>query len=83
MHDIAYKYGFSETAFNFQNDNFNKGGKGNDRIIISVQTTPGADNSAFTTLPDGVNGQMRLYLFDYTSPMRDAALENDIVVHEV
>jgi extracellular elastinolytic metalloproteinase len=83
FHDIVYKYGFTETAFNFQNDNFNKGGKAFDRVIVSVQTSPGTDNAYFTTPPDGVNGQMHLYLFDYTSPMRDGALENDIVVHEV
>ena len=83
VHDIAYKYGFTEAAFNFQNDNFGKGGKQFDRVIVSVQTTPGTDNAYFTTPPDGANGQMHLYLFDYSSPMRDGALENDIVVHEV
>ena len=37
MHDISYLYGFTEVTFNFQNDNFGKGGKGNDRAQISVQ----------------------------------------------
>lgn len=83
VHDIAYKYGFTETAFNFQNNNFGKAGKAFDRVIVSVQTSPGTDNAYFTTPPDGINGQMHLYLFDYTNPMRDGALENDIVVHEV
>lgn len=83
VHDIAYKYGSTEAAFNFQNDNFGKGGKAFDRVIVSVQTTPGTDNAYFTTPPDGINGQMHLFLWDYTSPMRDGALENDIVVHEV
>lgn len=82
MHDVAYRYGFTEAAFNFQTDNFNHSGRGNDRIIVSVQTTPGTDNAYFTAQPDGVNGQIHLYLFDYTSPGRDSALENDIVVHE-
>lgn len=83
VHDISYKYGFTEAAFNFQKSNFNKTGKGNDHVIVSVQTTPGTDNAFFTTLPDGVNGQMHLFLWDYASPNRDGALENDIVVHEV
>ena len=28
VHDISYLYGFTEAAFNFQNDNQGKGGKG-------------------------------------------------------
>lgn len=83
VHDIAYRYGFTESAFNFQTDNFNKGGKGNDRVLVSVQMSPGTDNAYFATMADGINGQMRLYIWDYTTPRRDGALENDIVVHEV
>ena len=45
--------------------------------------TPGTDNAFFATMADGINGQLRLYVFDYTSPRRDGALENDVVVHEV
>ncbi|KAH6575895.1 hypothetical protein BASA60_004765 [Batrachochytrium salamandrivorans] len=36
MHDITYQYGFTEKAGNFQNDNFNKGGQGNDAVNINV-----------------------------------------------
>ncbi|EEB95667.1 hypothetical protein MPER_05323, partial [Moniliophthora perniciosa FA553] len=36
-HDTLYLYGFTEAAFNFQNDNFDKGGVGNDRVIVLVQ----------------------------------------------
>ncbi len=83
VHDIAYRYGFTESAFNFQTDNFGLGGKGNDRITISVQDGGGVNNAEFTTLPDGQNGQMRMFIWDYTVPRRDSDLENDIVVHEV
>ncbi|KAI0088873.1 Fungalysin metallopeptidase-domain-containing protein [Irpex rosettiformis] len=82
VHDFAYRYGFTEPAFNFQTDNFDKGGKGNDRITTSVQMSPGTDNAFFATMADGINGQLRLYIFDFTSPRRDGALENDVVVHE-
>ncbi|PSS15399.1 hypothetical protein PHLCEN_2v3275 [Hermanssonia centrifuga] len=82
VHDIAYRYGFTESAFNFQTDNFGLGGKGNDRITISVQDGGGVNNAEFTTLPDGQNGQMRMFIWDYTVPRRDSDLENDIVVHE-
>lgn len=83
VHDFAYRYGFTEPAFNFQTNNFNRGGRGNDRITTSVQMSPGTDNAFFATMADGINGQLRLYIFDYTNPRRDGALENDVVVHEV
>ncbi|THH27526.1 hypothetical protein EUX98_g6669 [Antrodiella citrinella] len=82
VHDISYKYGFTEATFNFQNSNFNKGGKGNDRVTVSVQDKSGTDNADFTTPPDGQSGAMRMFLWDITSPERDGALENDIVTHE-
>ena len=44
MHDISYLYGFSEAGFNFQNNNFDKGGEGNDRVTVSVQDSDGTDN---------------------------------------
>lgn len=68
VHDISYKYGFTEAgkhilcsqnnhqvhrrvyvAFNFQNNNFGKGGSGNDRVTISVQDANGIDNADFAT----------------------------------
>jgi extracellular elastinolytic metalloproteinase len=49
IHDISYLYGFTEAAFNFQNDNFGLGGKGNDRVTISVQSSAGTDNADFST----------------------------------
>ncbi len=44
VHDISYLYGFTEAAFNFQNNNFGRGGAGNDRIQVSVQDTSGKNN---------------------------------------
>ncbi|PFH46766.1 hypothetical protein AMATHDRAFT_153918 [Amanita thiersii Skay4041] len=82
VHDFTYKYGFTEAAFNFQQDNFGKGGLGNDRVTISVQDSAGTNNADFATPPDGQSGRMRMFLWTFTSPQRDGALENDIVVHE-
>ncbi|KAF8067459.1 Fungalysin metallopeptidase-domain-containing protein [Lyophyllum atratum] len=82
IHDLTYKYGFTEAAFNFQTNNFGKGGAQNDRVTISVQSTAGIDNADFSTPPDGQSGAMRMFLWDFTNPQRDGALENDIVVHE-
>ncbi len=52
IHDLAYRYGFTETAFNFQQDNFGKGGVGNDRILVSVQDSSGTNNANFATPPE-------------------------------
>ncbi|KAF8751137.1 Fungalysin metallopeptidase (M36) [Rhizoctonia solani] len=82
VHDLTYKYGFTEAAYNFQNDNYGKGGAGNDRVKISVQDWTGSNNANFATPADGQSGQMRMYTWTYTTPNRDGALENDIVVHE-
>ena len=82
VHDITYQYGFTESAYNFQTDNFGNGGKGNDRVTVSVQDSAGTDNADFSTPPDGQSGHMRMFLWDYTNPKRDGALENDIVAHE-
>ncbi|KAI9453867.1 metalloprotease [Lactarius psammicola] len=32
VHDYTYRYGFTEATFNFQTNNFGKGGAGNDRV---------------------------------------------------
>jgi extracellular elastinolytic metalloproteinase len=52
VHDIAYRYGFTEAAFNFQSDNFEKGGSANDRVLMSVQDSSGTNNANFATPPE-------------------------------
>ena len=47
--DITYRYGFTESAFNFQQNNNGNGGRANDRVTISVQDSAGTDNADFTT----------------------------------
>ncbi|KAF9056986.1 Fungalysin metallopeptidase-domain-containing protein [Panaeolus papilionaceus] len=83
IHDVTYRYGFTESSFNFQSNNFGKGGKGNDPVLISVQDASGTNNANFATPADGSSGTMRMFLWTRTSPMRDGALENDIVTHEM
>ncbi|KAJ7828734.1 Fungalysin metallopeptidase-domain-containing protein [Mycena olivaceomarginata] len=83
VHDVAYKYGFTEAAFNFQQTNIKTGGLGGDRVLASVQNSQGIDNANFGTPPDGQSGQMNMYLWDQTDPERDGGLENDIVTHEM
>jgi len=54
VHDIAYRYGFTEAAFNFQHDNFKKGGEDGDPVMAYVQDKSGINNAYFTTLPEWV-----------------------------
>ncbi|TFK34237.1 Fungalysin metallopeptidase-domain-containing protein [Crucibulum laeve] len=83
VHDFAYKYGFTEAAFNFQVNNFDKGGKGGDRVLMSVQDASGTNNANFATPPDGQSGTCRMFLWTRTTPQRDGAVENDIITHEM
>ncbi len=54
FHDFTYKYGFTETTFNFQTNNFNKGGDGFDRVLVSVQDDAGINDAVFATPPEYV-----------------------------
>ena len=54
VHDIAYRYGFTEQAFNFQSNNFGKGGKGGDPVLVSVHNTTKINNAGFDTPPECV-----------------------------
>ncbi|KAK0450465.1 metalloprotease [Desarmillaria tabescens] len=82
-HDFLYQYGFTEAAYNFQQDNFGNGGQGGDRVQMSVQDAAGVNDANFLTLPDGQPGTCRMFIWDLTIPNRDGSLENDILVHEM
>ncbi|KAJ2992312.1 hypothetical protein HDV02_003154 [Globomyces sp. JEL0801] len=81
MHDISYRYGFTEPAGNFQLNNFGKGGKGNDPVYI-LNLANGRNNAQFATPPDGQSGVMSMFEFDLTNPTRNGAFENPVVIHE-
>ncbi|KAF8886309.1 metalloprotease [Infundibulicybe gibba] len=82
MHDIAYQYGFREISYNFQMNNFGKGGLENDPIKVQVHDNSGTNGAVFAAPPDGQPGICRLYLWDKTSPRRDAAMDNSVLIHE-
>ncbi|KAJ3220198.1 hypothetical protein HDU67_005524 [Dinochytrium kinnereticum] len=82
-HDLLYRFGFDEKSANFQYDNFEKGGKGNDGIDCFVQSAEGLNNANFASPPDGLPGRMRMYVFDRTTPRRDSDLDNGIIIHEL
>ncbi len=63
IHDIYYQYGFNEESGNFQEDNFGRGGKGGDSMVVEVRETSVFNNAFFVNGKDGENPLLLLYLF--------------------
>jgi hypothetical protein len=82
LHDIHYRYGFTETAGNFQFNNYGRGGLGGDPVQADAHDGSGYDNANFATPPDGIAPRMQMYLWFTDWPLRDSALDNGIVIHE-
>ncbi len=82
VHDRLYELGFTETAGNFQSNNFGRGGFGNDALQADAQDYPGFNNANFTTFADGTAPRMQMYLFSGPFPPRDGDIDAEIVIHE-
>jgi Zn-dependent metalloprotease len=82
MHDFSYGLGFTETARNFQTNNYGRGGTGNDSVRAEAQDGSGTNNANFATPPDGSRPRMQQYLFTSPSPDRDSSMDGDVVFHE-
>ena len=82
MHDFSYALGFTETARNFQTNNYGRGGTGNDSVRAEAQDGSGTNNANFATPPDGSRPRMQQYLFTSPSPDRDSSIDGDVVFHE-
>lgn len=83
FHDIMYGVGFNELARNFQQNNFGRGGVGNDRVLAEGQDSSGTNNANFLTPPDGTSGRMQMFIFTGTTPDRSSGLDQEIVIHEL
>ncbi|MCX8156037.1 MAG: M36 family metallopeptidase [Verrucomicrobiae bacterium] len=82
-HDRFYELGFTESAGNFQQTNFNRGGLGGDPVIADVQDGEGFNNANFSTPPyDGMSPRMQMYIFNAPHPDRDGALDAEVILHE-
>ena len=81
-HDKLYALGFTETAGNFQSNNFSRGGFGNDAVQADALDGGGVNNADFSTPPDGSPGRMQMYIFSGPAPRRDGDLDAEIVFHE-
>lgn len=66
MHDIWYQYGFTESAGNFQTNNYGNGGTPNDEVWAFGQTGEllgSMNNAMFGTPPDGNNPYMIMFMW--------------------
>lgn len=53
MHDFSYRYGFQESAGNFQADNLGRGkGRSRDPVQVSIHDFTGVNNAQFSTPPE-------------------------------
>lgn len=82
IHDKLYIHGFTESAGNFQEDNFGKGGLGSDSVNAEAQDGSGTNNANFSTPSDGSNPRMQMYIWTVTTPNRDGDVDSDIIYHE-
>ena len=63
LHDMLYRYGFTEAEGNFQENNFGRGGRGSDSVNAEAQDGGGTDNANFATPRDGQNPRMQMFLW--------------------
>jgi hypothetical protein len=83
MHDRLYDLGFTETAGNFQFDNFGLGGDGGDPVLADAQDAARVNNASMTTpYPDGSSPRMEMHLYNGPTPDRDSDLDAEVVLHE-
>ena len=82
-HDYLYSIGFTEQMWNFQFDNFGKGGAGGDGVIAEVQDGSGTNNANMGTPDEGASPTMQMFLFtDGSFHRSDGDFDWDVVAHE-
>ncbi|PIF45014.1 putative secreted protein (Por secretion system target) [Chryseobacterium sp. 52] len=63
VHDIFYKFGFTESARNFQSNNFGNGGLDDDEVFAQSQDGGSFNNANFASYQDNYNPVMQMYLW--------------------
>lgn len=79
IHDVFYKFGFTESARNFQTNNFGKGGIGGDAVNAEAFDGSGLNNANFSSGYETVIGgttyllapRMQMYLWDRAQTAND------------
>ena len=98
MHDVTYRYGFTEEAGNFQETNYTGSGLGADPVLAEAQDGSFVLNANFATPKDGESGRMQMFLWvdafktlglrpddvvrPYSHQVRDGDVDNGVIAHE-
>lgn len=86
IHDVMYKFGFTETSRNFQSNNFGKGGGQGDAVRAEAFDGSGYNNANFASGSEILNGvgnwivaapRMQMYLWDYGVTFQQRLFYND------
>lgn len=86
IHDIMYKFGFTESSRNFQSNNFGKGGSGNDAVRAEAFDGSGYNNANFASGYEILNSngsystqapRMQMYLWNYSVPEKKRLFYTD------
>ena len=78
LHDVTYRYGFTEAAGNFQHNNYLNGGAPHDPVIIECQSTFRPCNASFSTQGDGIAPVLKLNLCND----KDGGFDGTVIAHE-
>jgi hypothetical protein len=81
IHDVLYRYGFDESAGNFQENNYGRGGLSGDPFLVEVQEGAFTNGITVTIPPDGQSPRMQLGIFTLTNPRRDSALSSFVNIY--
>ncbi len=83
LHDWFYDAGFDEASGNAQLSNYGRGGVEGDPLSARALMFGTRNNASMDTPADGGSPVMRAMIYDAgNAPLRSAALDNTIVVHE-
>ena len=82
VHDRLYQLGFTEAAGNFQNNNFGRGGLGNDAVQADAQDGEDVNNANFGTPEDGETPRMQMFVWPGPNPDRDGDCDAQTIIHE-
>jgi len=78
IHDVAYIYGFDEDSGNFQQNNYNRGGLGDDSLKIIGQFELDLCNAAYINFDEGEPPIIRMNVCG----TKDGSFDNLVLVHE-
>ncbi|MEP2936901.1 MAG: M36 family metallopeptidase [Gilvibacter sp.] len=84
IHDVMYLHGFTESAGNFQENNYGNGGAGGDSVNAEAQDGSGTCNANFGTPSDGGNPTMQMFVCDINGngTFNDGDFDNGVIIHE-